>query len=134
MALVIRPIEQFDVNSVVFSNINKNEKGGKAVYLNLPGKQKLLFQLPSMRAPFGLSNFVDKATGKATFAVVQALAVHALLLGALSLLPDPPRREDRIEFSVRPPPPRPSRPPGSSPRRRCTPACNRRSTGPSAPA
>ena len=88
MALVIRPIEQFDVNSVVFSNINKNEKGGKAVYLNLPGKQKLLFQLPSMRAPFGLSNFVDKATGKASYSLSLDLANHPEIIAQFKALDD----------------------------------------------
>ena len=68
-SVTIRPIDQFDVNNVVFSNVNKNEKGGKAVYLSLPGKQKLLFQLPAMRAPFGLSNFVDKTSGKPTYSL-----------------------------------------------------------------
>jgi TonB family protein len=43
-------------------------------------------------------------------ALLQALAVHALLLGLLSLLPDPPRREERIEIAVRRPPPPPSLP------------------------
>ena len=88
MALVIRPIEQFDVNSVVFSNINKNEKGGKAVYLNLPGKQKLLFQLPSMRAPVGLSNFVDKATGKASYSLSLDLANHPEIIAQFKALDD----------------------------------------------
>lgn len=88
MALVIRPIEQFDVNSVVFSNINKNEKGGKAVYLNLPGKQKLLFQLPSMRAPFGLSNFVDKQTGKASYSLSLDLANHPEIIAQFKALDD----------------------------------------------
>ena len=88
MALVIRPIEQFDVNSVVFSNINKNEKGGKAVYLNLPGKQKLLFQLPSMRAPFGLSNFVDKTTGKASYSLSLDLANHPEIIAQFKALDD----------------------------------------------
>jgi hypothetical protein len=50
-----------------------NDFGGKAVYMNLPGKQKLIFQLPSMRNPFGLSNFVDKATGKASYSLSVSL-------------------------------------------------------------
>ena len=75
-SVVIRPIDQLDVNSVAFSNINKNEKGGKAVYLSLPGKQKLLFQLPVMRAPFGLSNYVDKASGKSSYSLSLDLANH----------------------------------------------------------
>jgi len=88
MALIIRPIDQFDTNSVVFSNINKNEKGGKAVYLNLPGKQKLLFQLPSMRAPFGLSNFVDKATGKASYSLSLDLGNNPEIVSQFKALDD----------------------------------------------
>ena len=88
MALIIRPIDQFDVNSVVFSNVNKNEKGGKAVYLNLPGKQKLLFQLPSMRAPFGLSNFVDKATGKASYSLSLDLGNNPEIIAQFKALDD----------------------------------------------
>ena len=75
-SVMIRPIDQFDANSVAFSNINKNEKGGKAVYLSLPGKQKLLFQLPVMRAPFGLSNYVDKTSGKSSYSLSLDLANH----------------------------------------------------------
>lgn len=88
MALIIRPVDQFDINSVVFSNINKNEKGGKAVYLNLPGKQKLLFQLPSMRAPFGLSNFVDKATGKASYSLSLDLGNNPEIVSQFKALDD----------------------------------------------
>jgi len=75
-SVVIRPVDQFEVNAIAFSNINKNEKGGKAVYLSLPGKQKLLFQLPMMRAPFGLSNYVDKMSGKSSYSLSLDLASH----------------------------------------------------------
>lgn len=95
MALVIRTIDQFDVNSIVFSNVNKNEKGGKAVYLNLPGKQKLLFQLPSMRAPFGLSNFVDKASGKASYSLSLDLGNHPEIVAQFKALD-----EKVIEFAL----------------------------------
>ena len=70
---VVRKIDQLDVNAVVFNAPKLNDFGGKAIYLNLPGKQKMLFQLPSMRSPFGLSNFVDKATGKATYSLSVSL-------------------------------------------------------------
>jgi hypothetical protein len=46
---------------VKFSDIRKNAKGGKAVYLNSNAGQKLIFQLPALRAPFGLSDFKDEA-------------------------------------------------------------------------
>jgi hypothetical protein len=69
MALTIRKIADFDVNSLTFSAVRKNDKGGRAVYLNSAGGQKLLFQLPQMRAPFGLSEFTDKATGRTSYSL-----------------------------------------------------------------
>jgi hypothetical protein len=69
MALTIRKLETFDVDTLTFSAIRKNDKGGKAVYLNSAGNQKLLFQLPQMRAPFGLSEFTDKLSGKTSYSL-----------------------------------------------------------------
>ena len=69
MALTIRKIADFDVNTMTFSAVRKNDKGGRAVYLNSNGGQKLLFQLPQMRAPFGLSEFTDKATGRTSYSL-----------------------------------------------------------------
>jgi hypothetical protein len=51
----------FNATDVKFSDIRKNAKGGKAVYLNSNAGQKLIFQLPALRAPFGLSDFKDEA-------------------------------------------------------------------------
>ena len=51
----------FKATDVKFSDIRKNAKGGKAVYLNSNAGQKLIFQLPALRAPFGLSDFKDEA-------------------------------------------------------------------------
>jgi len=51
----------FKATDVKFSDIRKNAKGGKAVYLNSNAVQKLIFQLPALRAPFGLSDFKDEA-------------------------------------------------------------------------
>jgi hypothetical protein len=73
MSLIVRPIDQLDVNSVIFNAPKVNDFGGKAIYLNLPGKQKMIFQLPTMRNPFGLSNFVDKASGKASYSLSVSL-------------------------------------------------------------
>jgi hypothetical protein len=53
----------FNATDVKFSDIRKNAKGGKAVYLNSNAGQKLIFQLPALRAPFGLSDYKDE-TGK----------------------------------------------------------------------
>ena len=72
-APVVRPIDTFDVNSVIFNAPKGNEYGGKAIYLNLPGKQKLIFQLPAIRAPFGLSNYVDKTNNKSTYSLSLSL-------------------------------------------------------------
>lgn len=69
MALTIRKISEFDLNSLTFSAVRKNDKGGKAVYLNSAGGQKLLFQLPQMRAPFGLSEFTDKLSGRTSYSL-----------------------------------------------------------------
>jgi hypothetical protein len=69
MALTIRKIADFDVNTLTFSAVRKNDKGGRAVYLNSAGGQKLLFQLPQMRAPFGLSEFTDKASGRTSYSL-----------------------------------------------------------------
>ena len=69
MALNIRKITDFDANTLTFSAVRKNDKGGRAVYLNSQGNQKLLFQLPQMRAPFGLSEFTDKLSGKTSYSL-----------------------------------------------------------------
>ena len=69
MALSIRKITEFDVDSVTFSAVRKNDKGGRAVYLNGTGNKKLLFQLPQLRAPFGLSEFTDKLSGKTSYSL-----------------------------------------------------------------
>ena len=50
----------FNATDVKFSDIRKNAKGGKAVYLNSNAGQKLIFQLPALRAPFGLSDYKDE--------------------------------------------------------------------------
>ena len=39
----------FNATDVKFSDIRKNAKGGKAVYLNSNAGQKLIFQLPALR-------------------------------------------------------------------------------------
>jgi hypothetical protein len=49
----------FNSNDVKFSDVRKNAKGGKAVYLNSNAGQKLIYQLPALRAPFGLGDFKD---------------------------------------------------------------------------
>ena len=63
----------FNSADVTFSSVYKNAKGGKAVYLNGPGNQKLIFQLPQLRAPFGLSEYKDEATGRVSYSLPLSL-------------------------------------------------------------
>ena len=63
----------FNASDVTFSDVRKNAKGGKAVYLNGAGGQKLIFQLPQMRAPFGLSSFTDESSGRVSYSLPLSL-------------------------------------------------------------
>lgn len=59
----------FNASDVTFSDVRKNAKGGKAVYLNAASGGKLIFQLPQLRAPFGLSTFTDEASGRVSYSL-----------------------------------------------------------------
>ena len=59
----------FNASDVTFSEVRKNAKGGKAVYLNAVGGGKLIFQLPQLRAPFGLSEYKDEKTGSTSYSL-----------------------------------------------------------------
>ena len=63
----LRMFNTFNAADVTFSDVRKNSKGGKAVYLNGAGNQKLIFQLPQLRAPFGLSEFKDETSGRVSY-------------------------------------------------------------------
>lgn len=63
----------FTPESVVFTNLYKNKLGGKAVYMNTQSGQKVLIQLPPVRAPFGLSQYKDPATEKVTVSLPLSL-------------------------------------------------------------
>ena len=69
MALNVQHSSDFNVSAVNFSKLRKNKNGGKAVYLNCGGNQKILVQLPYLRAPFGLSSFTDEATKKTSYSL-----------------------------------------------------------------
>lgn len=69
MALSIQQMTDFDSSAVCFSKIRKNKMGGKAVYLNGAGNNKLYIQLPYMRAPYGLSTYTDENTKKTTYSL-----------------------------------------------------------------
>jgi hypothetical protein len=63
----------FNASEVTFSDVRKNAKGGKAVYLNSLGGSKLIFQLPQLRAPFGLSEYKDDASGRVSYSLPLSL-------------------------------------------------------------
>jgi hypothetical protein len=63
----------FNPADVTFSTVRKNAMGGKAVYLNGTDNQKLIFQLPQLRAPFGLSEFKDEGTGRVSYSLPLSL-------------------------------------------------------------
>jgi hypothetical protein len=63
----------FNASNVTFSDVRKNAKGGKAVYLNAAGGGKLIFQLPQLRAPFGLSEFKDEKSGAVSYSLPLSL-------------------------------------------------------------
>ena len=64
MALSITKISDLSVSDIKFSDVRKNSRGGKAVYLNHKAGGKLMLKLPALRAPFGLSTFTDENSGK----------------------------------------------------------------------
>jgi hypothetical protein len=67
--LSIQPSTEFNPSAVNFSKLRKNKNGGKAVYLNGDNNSKLFIQFPYMRAPFGLSTFVDENTKKTSYSL-----------------------------------------------------------------
>jgi hypothetical protein len=66
MALSIIKISDLSVSDIKFSDVRKNSKGGKMVYLNHKSGGKLMLKLPALKAPFGLSTFIDENSGKVT--------------------------------------------------------------------
>ena len=71
--MAVRMFNTFNASDVTFSDVRKNAKGGKAVYLNAAGGGKLMFQLPQLRAPFGLSEFKDEASGRVSYSLPLSL-------------------------------------------------------------
>lgn len=67
--------------TVQFSALEKNRKGGKVVFLGLPGadgqRQKILLQTPTMALPFGVSPYQDAATGE-----IQSYSLDASFRGS----------------------------------------------------
>ena len=59
----------FDANNINFSDLRKNKMGGKVIYISNEGRKKMLLQIPKMRAPFGLSEFVDQNSGRSSYSI-----------------------------------------------------------------
>lgn len=67
---VVKNMNAFDVaNNLSFSGLRKNAKGGRMIYLNTGGGSKVYFELPVLRAPFGLSSFTDKKSGVVSYSL-----------------------------------------------------------------
>ena len=65
--MALKMFSTFNAADVTFSDVYKNAKGGKAVYLKSATGEKLLFQLPRLRAPFGLSMYKDESSGRVSY-------------------------------------------------------------------
>lgn len=73
---MITTYANFDASNVNFSELRKNKMGGKVVYLSGAGRKKIQLELPKMRAPFGVSEFVDQNTGKSSWSLNLSLEGH----------------------------------------------------------
>ena len=71
--MALQMFNTFNASNVTFSDVRKNAKGGKAVYLNQAGGGKLIFQLPQLRAPFGLSEYKDESSGRISYTLPLSL-------------------------------------------------------------
>ena len=79
---------EFSADSINFSDMRKNQRGGKAVYLSTGTNNKVVVELPKMRAPFGLGEYVDQASGRTTFSVNLSLDNNEQLQSTLKNLDD----------------------------------------------
>ena len=52
--MALRMITDFKVSEIVASAVTSNKYGGKAIYLNGPGRSRLMFQIPPLKAIVGL--------------------------------------------------------------------------------
>jgi len=69
MSLAITQASEFKASDVDFSKMKKNKNGGKTVYLNKGGNNKIFIQFPKLRCPYGLSAFTDEGTGKTSYSL-----------------------------------------------------------------
>ncbi len=79
MAPTVKNVATFDANTFVFSGLRKNTKGGKMVYMNVPGNEKVFFELPVLRAPFGLSTYTDQTSGNVSHSLDVSLDDPAIV-------------------------------------------------------
>lgn len=66
-------LSEFVPSSIKFSPIKINTKGGKTVFLNNENGSSIMIELPLMKAPFGLSTFVDDKTGVTSYSIPLSL-------------------------------------------------------------
>lgn len=66
---IVKNLSAFDANTITFSGLRKNAKGGKMVYVNVAGAGKVFFELPVLRAPFGLSSYTDQKSGSVSYSL-----------------------------------------------------------------
>ena len=66
MSQHIIKFDQFSADTLQFSKVRKNKRGGKNLFVNADGKRFYL-QLPELRAPFGLSKFEDESTKNVSY-------------------------------------------------------------------
>lgn len=59
----------FDPTTLKFSPLAKTSKGGKIVYISLPGDARVKVQTPTLSAPFGISTFDEASTGTQSFSL-----------------------------------------------------------------
>ena len=81
---------EFTVDAINFSEMRKNQRGGKSVYMSTGSNSnnKVIVELPKMRAPFGLGEFVDQTSGRTTYSVNLSLDNNEDLLKTLKELDD----------------------------------------------
>ena len=60
--------ENFSADTIEFSKVRKNKRGGKQLFVSSSGRRFYL-QLPELRAPFGLSKFEDEKSGTISYSL-----------------------------------------------------------------
>ena len=87
MTSMITHHNALDASNIAFSELRKNAKGGKTVYLSGgKGKEKITVQFPKLRAPFGLSEFVDQNSGNSSYSLDLSLENKPELLAKLQAI------------------------------------------------